>query len=286
MGQGSRAALVRLAADTLGISHSKITLLWPDTGITPPTGPTTASRQTFLTGNALVKACQELKENLFHRAADELGSNPKNLRFDGSNIIDDESGRNLSLASIGEQFTVSGQYEPPKSFPLLEKEKSRYGSPDFQSRPTHCGYSYGTHVAVVELDENSGEVNVLTIIASHDLGKVINRGAAEGQLYGGVMQGLGYALSEQFIVEDGINLTDSLKKCGVPLADTTPDIIPVFVEVPHQEGPLGAKGFAEAPSLPTAPAITNAIRDALGVRITSLPVSKEMILLERKNEAE
>jgi CO/xanthine dehydrogenase Mo-binding subunit len=178
---------------------------------------------------------------------------------------------------LGERFAVEWRYQPPQSAPLLEGEPSHYGQPDFESRPTHWCYSYGTHVAVVEVDEKSGAVRVLTVIAAHDLGKVINRGAVEGQAEGGVVMGLGYALSEEYVIEQGINLTDTLRKCGMPTADQTPEIITVLVEVPHPEGPLGAKGFAEGPSLATAPAILNAIFDAVGVGIHDLPATKERI---------
>jgi CO/xanthine dehydrogenase Mo-binding subunit len=129
----------------------------------------------------------------------------------------------------------------------------------------------------VEVDTNTGQVKVLTVISANDVGKIINRQAIEGQIHGGVMMGLGYALSEEFVVEQGINRTDSLHKCRLPTADQTPEIIPVIVEVPHPLGPQGAKGFAEAPSLATAPAIVNAIYDAVGVRITSLPADKKKI---------
>jgi CO/xanthine dehydrogenase Mo-binding subunit len=94
---------------------------------------------------------------------------------------------------------------------------------------------------------------------------------------GGVMMGVGYALSEQYLIERGINLTDNLLKCGLPTADRTPEILPVLIEVPHPEGPLGLKGLAEGPSLPTAPAICNAIFDAVGARIFDLPALPERI---------
>mgnify|MGYP001610531846 CR=1 FL=1 len=118
---------------------------------------------------------------------------------------------------------------------------------------------------------------MLKIVSANDVGKAINRQAIEGQIHGGVMMGLGFALSEQFVVENGFNLTDSLHKCRVPFALQTPEIIPVIIEVPHPFGPHGAKGFAEAPSLATAPAILNAIYDAVGIRITSLPADKQRI---------
>jgi CO/xanthine dehydrogenase Mo-binding subunit/aerobic-type carbon monoxide dehydrogenase small subunit (CoxS/CutS family) len=276
-GQGARAGLARLAATEMDLPARQVDVIGPDTAQTPPTGPTTASRQTFLTGNAVVEACRILRDEARARAAEVLDTHPANIRIVDDRFVDAESKRSVRIAQVREEFVVEHRYQAPPSAPLLEDEPSHLGQPDFRSRPTHWCYSYGTHVAVVEVNEETGQVRVLTVIAAHDLGKVINPGAVEGQIHGGVMQGLGYALSEQFLVEDGINTTDSLRKCGVPMADQTPEIIPVLVEVPHPQGPQGLKGFAEAPSLATAPAILNAIYDAVGVRITSLPANRERV---------
>jgi CO/xanthine dehydrogenase Mo-binding subunit len=141
-------------------------------------------------------------------------------------------------------------------------------------------------VAIVEVDETTGEVKVLKIISANDVGKVLNEDAILGQIHGGVMMGLGFALSEQFLTEKGYNTTDTLHKVGLPQADMTPEIEAVVVEVPHPAGPLGVKGFAEAPSLATAPAIMNAIYDATGVRITALPANKKRVLaaIQEKND--
>lgn len=287
-GQGSRAGLARLAAIEMGMPIRRITIVGPDTAETPPTGPTTASRQTFLTGNAVVETCRVLRDEARARAAEALDANPANVRIVDDTFVDVASERAVEIAQVRDEFVVERRYQAPPSAPLLEDEPSRLGEPTFRSRPTHWCYSYGTHVAVVEVDENSGEVRVLTVIAAHDLGRVINRGAVEGQIHGGVMQGVGYALSEQFIVEDGVNTTDSLRKCGVPTADQTPEIVPVLVEVPHPQGPHGLKGFAEAPSLAAAPAILNAIYDAVGVRMTSLPATRDRVkqAIRRREETE
>lgn len=284
-GQGARAGLVRLAAEELGVPVEQVEIVWPDTAVTPPTGPTTASRQTFMTGNALLMACRALKEEVAARAAEVLDTEPSHIRIEGPYLVDEVSGQKMPISDLGERITVEKRYKTPPSAPLLE-EPSRYGRPDFESRPTHWCYAYGTQVAVVEVDEKTGEVRVLTVIAAHDLGKVINRGAVEGQIHGGVMMGIGYALSEEFVVEKGVNLTDSLRKCGVPTADFTPKVIPILVEVPHPQGPKGAKGFAEGPSLATAPAITNAIYDAVGVRVYDLPATRRKIAAALKGTKE
>ena len=276
-GQGARAGLVQMVARELNLPAERVEIIGPDTALTPPTGPTTASRQTFLTGNAVMKACRVLKEEIFHRAADNLDAELEHLELRQDRVVDTVTGQEVLLAKLGKRFVSEELYSAPGSAPLLEGESSSYGKPGFVTRPTHWCYAYNTQVAVVEVDEASGEVKVLKVISANDVGKAINRQAIEGQIHGGVMMGLGFALSEQFVLEEGINLTDSLHKCRLPFAMQTPDIIPVIVEVPHPFGPQGAKGFAEAPSLATAPAILNAIYDAVGIRITSLPADKRRI---------
>ena len=282
-GQGAKTGLAQIVTMELGVPIPEISIIGPDTAQTPPTGPTTASRQTFMTGNATLMACRALKEEVFSRAAEYVEQEPHKLVLDGSKVVDPESGRSVELSELGEKFVVQKTYHPSATAALLENEPSHYGQPDFETRPTHWCYAYNTQVAVVEVDTSSGAVKVLTVISANDLGKVLNKAAVEGQIHGGVMMGLGYALSEQFIVEEGINLTDTLRKCGIPAADRAPEIIPALVEVPHPEGPLGAKGFAEAPSLATAPAILNAIYDATGVRITDIPADKNRVKTALQN---
>jgi aldehyde oxidoreductase len=278
-GQGGQAGQVKLVVNELGIPVDRIKVIGPDTLYTLPTGPTTASRQTFLTGNATVAACKKLKDDLFGRAAEVLNEAPEKLRFVDDRIVEPVSGKSMKLAELGEKFEYQDVFTSPRTAAMLPVgEPSHYGKSDFISRMTHVQYAYGTQVVVVEVDTDTGEVKVLTVIASADVGKLLNRKIFEGQIHGGVIQGLGFALKEEFIVENGINLTDSLFKCNIPSANDTPEIIPVLVEVPHPAGPQGVKGFAEAPSLATAGAIMNAIYDAVGVRIKDLPAKKEKIL--------
>jgi aldehyde oxidoreductase len=277
-GQGSQTALITLASRELGITADKFSIYGPDTALTPPTGPTTASRQTFMTGNALVMASKALKDELFNRAADHLDVSPLKLKFQGSRIVDPESGKSIELKELGDHFQMEKKYIPPDSAQIFETSYvSKWGTPDFVSKPTHFCYAYTTQAAIVEVDPMTGEVNVLKVLAAADVGRIINRSAIEGQIHGGVMMGVGMALSEQFIVENGINTTDSLYKVRLPTADMAPEIIPLIVEVPHPLGPQGAKGFAEAPSLSTAPAVLNAIYDAIGVRIYDLPADKKRV---------
>jgi len=285
-GQGGWAGQMKIASDELGIPMDRIKIMQPDSALTPPTGPTTASRQTFLTGNAVVMACKTLKAEVFGRAAEILEVEPQKLSFDGSQVVDKETGRAVELVEVGDQFVVEKRYTSPPTDQILEDKASHYGQPDFKSMVTHVMYSYTTQVAIVEVDTKTGEVKVLKVISANDVGKALNPHIIKGQIEGGVMMGLGYALSEQYLIDKGYNLTDSLHKVRIPTADQTPEIIPVIVEVPHPFSPQGMKGFAEAPSMATAPAILNAIYDAVGIRIRDIPADKEKVskALEAKSQ--
>src|SRR5690606_6656234 len=140
-------------------------------------------------------------------------------------------------------------------------------------------FSFAAQAAEVQVDTRTGEVQVLRVIAANDVGKAINPLGLQGQVEGGVMMGLGNALTENFIVENGRVVTDRLARYRIPSIVHTPEIISIVVEDPTAEGPYGAKGVGEIVSIPTTPAITNAIYNAVGVRVTSLPVDQEQIAL-------
>lgn len=286
-GQGAWMGELAIASEILGLPIEDIKLVTPDTEETPFAGPSTASRQSFLTGNAVVGACRNLLADIKEKGARAFRiEDPGAIDIVGDSLIVRFSDRKIKLEELGDRFTASFRYIPPKTYGLLSPgEKSNYGLTGFKSRPTHWCYSYGTHAAIVEVDEATGDVKVLKVIASHDVGKVINRRAVEGQIEGGVIMGVGYALSEQFAVEKGVNLTNTYLKCGITTADRAPEVISIPVEVPHPEGPLGLKGLAETPSLPTAPAVANAIYNAVGARMNSLPATKEKVLAAIKNKS-
>ena len=274
-GQGAVIGQARIAAEALGIPIERITVSSPDTAKTPFTGASTASRQTFLSGNATLGACRRLLSDLFEKTADKLGIlDPASLTLDGDAIVDKSSQRRLQLSELGQSFKAEFRTFPPETVGFPDAGQwSKYGHPDFESRRTHWAYAYGVQVAWVQVDETSGATRVLKVITIGDVGRVLNRRAVEGQQEGGVVMGVGYALSEAFQVDRGHNLTKSLRQCGLPTAAAAPEIVTHSVEVPHPWGPLGVKGLAEAPSLATAPAIANAIFDAVGVRMRDLPMT-------------
>jgi aldehyde oxidoreductase len=278
MGQGANPLLLGIAAQELDLPTERVQVILPDTDLSPAAGPTGGSRQTFIMGNAVINAARTLKAELYHRAADALGAEPDDIRLRGDRLVDTATGRELMLAALGERFAIESRYHAPSTDPLPMVIESKYGSPDFESRRTNWLYDFGTAISIVEVDTHTGEVRLLKHIAVYDVGKALNPAAIEGQIHGAVAMMMGYALSEEFIVKEGINLTDSLHKCRIPTADQTPEIVSVVLEIPCDDGPYGAKGFSEAPTVNVAPAIINAIHDATGVRITSLPATKARVL--------
>jgi CO/xanthine dehydrogenase Mo-binding subunit len=157
-------------------------------------------------------------------------------------------------------------YTPPATTPLGEPGDD------------HFAFGFATQAALVEVDTQTGVVRVLKVVAAHDVGRAINPRAVVGQVEGGVVMGMGYALSEELVVEEGHIQNDDLRQYRLPRSLSMPEVIPILVEAHSADGPFGAKGVGEITSIPTAPAITNAIHAAVGVRITQLPATPERVL--------
>jgi selenium-dependent xanthine dehydrogenase len=271
VGQGLVGVLTQMVVEELGVDYGKVEVILGDTGQCLDGGPTTASRQTYVTGNAVRYAARQVRQALADAAAEELDAAPDPLIFQGERVSRAD-GRSISLEGAialarreGRSLDASHIYTPPRTVPLGE-EGDKY-----------FAYGYAAQAAQVEVDITNGKVKVLKVIAAHDVGRAINPMAVEGQLEGGVMMGLGYALTEEFKVEEGRVLSDSLAKYKVPRIHQIPEIVPIIVEHETADGPYGAKGVGEITSIPTTAAITNAIYAACGARIFSLPATPKKI---------
>jgi xanthine dehydrogenase molybdenum-binding subunit len=272
VGQGLVGVLTQMVVEELGVDYSKVEVILGDTGQCLDGGPTTASRQTYVTGNAVRYAARQVRQALAGAAAEELDEAPDTLVFRRERVSRPD-GRSISLEEAialarqeGRSLDASYVYTPPRTVPLEEEGDK------------HFAYGYAAQAAQVEVDIKTGEVKVLKVIAAHDVGRAINPMAVEGQLEGGVMMGLGYALTEEFKVEEGRVLSDSFAKYKVPRIHQMPEIVPIIVEHEAADGPYGAKGVGEITSIPTTAAITNAIYAACGARIFSLPATPNRIL--------
>ncbi|RUU93152.1 aldehyde oxidase [Mesorhizobium sp. M7A.F.Ca.MR.176.00.0.0] len=266
IGQGSNTVIAQICADALGLPLEKFQLKSADTAITPDAGKTSASRQTFVTGKAAEKAGRALREKILRFAN---VSEKAALQLDGSVIVirEGEATRRIDLATLdvdaeGFVFRAEETYDPP-TLPLDAKG---------QGKP-YAVYGYGAQIAELEVDLKLGTVKLLKITAAHDVGKAINPLLAEGQIEGGIAQGIGMALMEEYIPGRTENLHDYL----IPTIGDVPPIETILIEVPDPEGPFGAKGLGEHVLIPTAPAILNAIRHATGVLVTKIPATPTRI---------
>jgi xanthine dehydrogenase molybdenum-binding subunit len=271
LGQGLVTVLQMIVAQEFGLPPGRVRVLVMDTDLTPDGGPTTASRQTYVTGNAALNAARTLRQALASTLAEKFDQPPENVRFiEGLAQV---NGHAVELGSIvgllraeGREPRVLYEYWAPATKPLGQGGKM------------HFAYSFGAQAVEIELNTHTGEVRVLRLVAANDVGKAINPLGLQGQVEGGAVMGLGNALTEHFIVEEGKIFTDRMARYRIPSITHTPEITSIVVEHPTAEGPYGAKGVGELVSIPTTPAITNAIYNAVGVRIDSLPVDQAEIL--------
>lgn len=270
MGQGLVSVMRMIVAEELSVTSDRVRVLVMDTDLTPNGGPTTASRQTYVTGNASRFAAKTLRQAIAAALAEKYDVPPHKIRFE--NGVVHANGHSLTFGEVAKEMKAMGQkpramyeYEAPKTQPL--------GT----GGDMHFAYSFAAQAAEVEVNILTGEVRVLRVIAANDVGAAVNPLGLQGQVEGGVMMGLGNCLTEEFIVDKGYVVTDHLARYRVPGIMLTPEITSIIVEHQTTEGPYGAKGVGEIVTIPTSPAITNAIYNAVGVRIDSLPVDQEKI---------
>ncbi|MBI5569368.1 MAG: xanthine dehydrogenase family protein [Desulfomonile tiedjei] len=272
VGQGSSTVLAQIAAAELGLQPEAIRTVIADTLLTTSAGATSASRQTYISGNAVLDAARKLKEVLLTEAADML-------KFDRAKVILEhgsvravrDADRSVSFAEIARRCHKLGM--PLKWQGFFDPDTTPLDLETGQGVP-YATYAFATHVAEVSVDTLTGEVRCLRVVAAHDVGKAVNPQGVHGQICGGVAMGIGFALMEEFVPGQ----TESLKDYHIPSAADMPEVIPIIVEDPEPTGPFGAKGVGEPALVPTAPAILNAIADALGVRIYDLPAGLERVL--------
>jgi aldehyde oxidoreductase len=266
IGQGSNTIVTQICADALGAPIDRFDLISGDTSITPDCGKTSASRQTFVTGRAAHMAGTELRLAIL-RLADACKC--ADIVFEDGSVTFIEDGkqraiplRDLPLDKHGYVLTSEATFDPPTS-PLDENGQ---GIP-------YAVFGFGAHLAEIAVDTELGTVQVLKITAAHDVGRAINPMLIEGQIEGGAAQGLGMALMEEFFPGKGENLHDYL----IPTVGDMPPVESILIEDPSSIGPFGAKGIGEQAVIPTAPAILNAIHDAIGVRIRRVPATPDRI---------
>jgi CO/xanthine dehydrogenase Mo-binding subunit len=271
LGQGSSTVLVQIAAEILGLEPALIHLVAADTRWTSNAGATSASRQTYISGNAVKDASLKLSDVLLTEAVDVLKTpKPFLVLEDGFAVDSRHSDRRAPLAELaarahgrGRPLAWQGYYDP---------ETSPLDSQTGQGAP-YATYAFASHLALVTVDTSTGEVRVAKIVAAHDVGRAVNPLNVEGQIQGGVAMGMGFALMEEFIP----GKTSSMGDYHIPTSMDMPEIVPLIIEDSEPSGPFGAKGVGEPALIPTAPAVLNAIADAVGERIYRLPAHPERV---------
>lgn len=273
LGQGLPTVLQMVAAEELGQNIDTIFVIQPDTDLTPDGGPTTASRQTFVAGNAVLYASKMLRELLVSELAERYDVPPEKINFiEGLAQIDKKE---ISLSYISKMLNADG-ISPKVNYTYWAPETQPLG----QEGNMHVAFSFAAQAVLVEVNCQTGQVNVPEVIVANDVGFAINPLGLKGQVEGGIIMGIGHALTEEFIMENGQVITDRLSSYRIPSITYTPKITSFLVEHPSKDGPFGAKGVGEIVLIPTIPAIANGLFNAVGIRINSLPIDQELVLKE------
>jgi len=286
IGTGVWTVVQEIAAEVLGTRLEDIQVSAGDTAFTPFDMGSYSSRGTFSVGNAVKLAATDIRDQIFEVAAEMMEVKIDDLESKNCEIYAKETpDKKISIAEVthhaimesGKILIGKGIWNTPSSlFDPFSGTWSNLG-------PTPS-YLFGCQVVEVEVDPNTGKVTVLSVDAAHDVGYPINLDMAEGQIHGGVMMGLGYALTENLALEDGKVLCDDFVDYFIFRAPDLPEIKPILVTTDDQYGPFGAKGLGEATMVPTAPAVANAVYNAIGVRIKDLPITPGKVLKALKEK--
>jgi CO/xanthine dehydrogenase Mo-binding subunit len=276
VGGGQTSSLCAITAEVLGLGPAQVVAVGRDSHFTPRAGTTTATRQLLMSGNAVLAAARELRRHLVAAAAALLEAAPGDVELaDGRAFVRGAPGRALTMASV-----VKGAIAEGRPVQTLEK----YDAPSAPTIDPLTGqgkafndYTFGTHAIEVEVDEETGRTRVSRFVACFDAGRVINRASAEGQLEGGAVQGLGYALMEEIALENGVSKNPHLVDYRIPTSLDVPPIETVLLESGDGLGPFGAKGLGEPAMTPSIAAVANAVSNAVGARVTDLPITAERV---------
>ncbi|HUL44521.1 MAG TPA: xanthine dehydrogenase family protein molybdopterin-binding subunit [Bacteroidota bacterium] len=280
MGQGAQTQMSQIAAEVLGISMDRIQFLNTNTSRVPDSGPTVASRGTIMGGSAAKKAAEVVRQAFLDVASVMTGISAGNLDLEQNYLVDSRS--HLRLASFSELAAECfKQGKPMYGFGWYKSPRTSWDEKN-GSGEAYFTFVYGANIAEVEVDTGTGRVNVLEVVAAHDLGKAINRSTVLGQIYGGVAMGLGYGLLEEFDFENAVPKQLNFDEYLIPTSMDVPHVTPIIVENEDAAGPFGAKSIGEPANEIAAPAIVNAIFNATGKRVCELPATIERVLLGRK----
>jgi CO/xanthine dehydrogenase Mo-binding subunit len=277
IGAGQASALAQIAAEILGVTLPNVIVYNSDSQVTPLAGTTTATRALYMTGNAVRLAATAVHDRLVAVAAERFGVAPDRVTLAFNQVsVDDDPDKSMSFAEL---VRLCGSRGVHRSELAIFRAPFTDGlDPETGQGQAHPDYAYGAQAVEVAVDTETGEVQVLKCVAAHDVGQCINRAAVEGQIHGGTQNGLGYALSEEMLYQEGRLITPSFSEYLMPTAMDMPRVEAIILESRSGLGPFGAKGIGEPAMTPVAPAVANAIADAIGVRVFEMPITPERIV--------
>lgn len=286
MGQGAHTTMAQIVAEELGVRLDDINVISNDTDLTPYDLGSWGSRATFMNGNAVLDAARNTKKEIVAVASEMMEAKPEEIVIEDGNVFAKGSSDKYSFAELADYACnrrgapISGKGRFVDKLPAGMTIQQAYTK-------NIASFAFGTQAAEVEVDPETGRVKVLKIAAAHETGRTINPTMAEGQIEGAVAQGIGYALTEKLIFQKGKVINDGFLDYKIPTIADVPEIEAILVETGDPHGPFGAKGIGEPGLVPTAPAIANAIYNAIGIRLRDLPMTPEKVLraIKRMEEA-
>jgi CO/xanthine dehydrogenase Mo-binding subunit len=276
VGGGQTASLCSIVAEVLGLDPGRVTAIGRDSHFTPRAGTTTATRQLYMSGNAVLKAARALREHLVAQAAEMLEAAPTDIALIAGQAIVRGTRRGVPIASVVQTASASGR--PVQVLEKFDAPAADTIDPETGQGKAFNDFTFGTQAVEVEVDEETGRVRATRIAACYDVGQTINRHSAEGQVEGGVIQGLGHALLEEVVLEQGVSKNPHLFDYKIPSTLDAPPVQTILLESGQGLGPFGAKGIGEPAMTPTPGAVLNAVSAAVGRRITACPVTAERVL--------
>ena len=277
LGGGQVNSLCQIASEILGVPLGDITIYSTDSALTPLAGTTTATRQLYMSGNAVFQAASAVRQVLLDRASKHFEEEPCDLDMaDGKVFIKSDPENALPLSELAAMCAAEGL--PLSNLALFKAPFSEKLDPMNLQGDVFPDFTFGAQAVEVAVDTETGEITVLKSVACHDVGRAINPTAVVGQIQGGSAQGLGYALMEEVIVKDGVIQTPSFSEYLIPTSCDVPTTQAIILESGTGVGPFGAKGIGEPALTPAAPAVANAVANAIGARIHELPLTPEKVL--------
>jgi xanthine dehydrogenase molybdenum-binding subunit len=276
IGQGSETVLAMIVAEELGVPLERVEVINSDTAVKPWDVGAHASRTTFIAGNAALLAARELRAKLLALAATVMDEPEADLELAGGQVrVREHPERSLAYDRVvraahfregGRTLMAEAFYDPPNE--MLSKDLRGNVS---------ATYGFAAQAVLLEVDEATGAIDVLRIASAHDVGRALNPMAAEGQIHGGIHMGLGYALCEQLVIQAGRVVNPQFMEYALVSARDMPEIAIQLIETVDEAGPFGAKGLGESGVIPVAAAVANAVKDAIGIRLTELPLTPERV---------